>query len=190
MLMTARIQRGSGTAGRVIGFAGYSGSGKTTLLEQLVPELVRRGLRVSVVKHAHHSFDIDQPGKDSYRHRMAGAQEVLVSSRARWALMSELRALPELTLREILAKLGPCDLVLVEGFKREPIPKIEVHRAANGKEWIFPSDSTIIAVASDAPELPPGDLPRFALEAYGEIADFVLAHARAFPRPHEVAGER
>lgn len=169
-----------------MGFAGYSGSGKTTLLERLVPELVRRGLRISVVKHAHHSFDIDQPGKDSYRHRMAGAQEVLVSSRARWALMSELRTMPELTLGEILAKLAPCDLVLVEGFKREPIAKIEVHRAANGKEWIFPSDSSIIALVTDADRLPPAGLPRFALEAYGAIADFVISHAR----PHEPAGER
>jgi molybdopterin-guanine dinucleotide biosynthesis protein B len=188
MQMTAPMKRGSGTACRVIGFAGYSGSGKTTLLERLVPELVSRGVRVSVVKHAHHSFDIDQPGKDSYRHRMAGAQEVLVSSRARWALMSELKTMPELTLPEILAKLAPCDLVLVEGFKREPIPKIEVHRAANGKQWIFPSDSTIIAVASDAPQLPPNNLPRFPLEAYREIADFVLACARE--GPHVVAGER
>lgn len=169
-----------------MGFAGYSGSGKTTLLERLVPELVRRGLSISVVKHAHHSFDIDQPGKDSYRHRMAGAQEVLVSSRARWALMSELRTMPELTLGEILSKLAPCDLVLVEGFKREPIPKIEVHRAANGKEWIFPSDSSIIALATDAEQLPSGALPRFALDAYGAIADFVMSHAR----PHEPAGER
>jgi molybdopterin-guanine dinucleotide biosynthesis protein B len=158
----------------VFGFAGFSGSGKTTLVERLVPELVGRGLRVSVVKHAHHSFDIDQPGKDSYRHRMAGASEVLVSSRARWALMAELRGSSELTLAEILTKLSPCDLVLVEGFKRDAIPKIEVHRAANGKEWIFPFDRHVVAIATDA--RPQTRLPCFALDDYRRIADFILTH--------------
>ncbi|HWQ39726.1 MAG TPA: molybdopterin-guanine dinucleotide biosynthesis protein B [Burkholderiales bacterium] len=163
---------------KAFGFAGFSGSGKTTLLEHLVPVLVGRGMRVSVVKHAHHSFDIDQPGKDSYRHRMAGAQEVLVSSRARWALMAELRGAPELTLDQILCKLSPCDLVLVEGFKREPIPKLEVHRTANAKDWIFPSDASVVALATDALEIPGAPLPRFGLEEYQRIADFILGHLR------------
>lgn len=180
--MTAQNPEGSGAqpraAHRVIGFAGYSGSGKTTLVERLVPELVRRGLRVSVVKHAHHSFDIDQPGKDSYRHRMAGAAEVLVTSRARWALMAELRGADELTLEDVLSKLTACDLVLVEGFKRDRIPKIEVHREANGKGWIFPSDDQVVAIATDAVEVPKNTLPRFGLEEYGRIADFVLTQAR------------
>lgn len=162
---------------KAFGFAGYSGSGKTTLLERLLPELIGRGVRVSVVKHAHHTFDIDQPGKDSYRHRMAGAQEVLVSSQARWALMAEMRGAPELTLDQVLSKLSPCDLVLVEGFKREPIPKLEVHRVANGKEWIFPSDPNVVAIASDAPANPGAALPRFGLDEYGRIADFILGHA-------------
>lgn len=166
---------------KAFGFAGYSGSGKTTLLERLVPELIDRGVRVSVVKHAHHSFDIDQPGKDSYRHRMAGAQEVLVSSQARWALMAELRGAPELSLDQVLSKLSPCDLVLVEGFKREPIPKLEVHRVANGKDWIFPSDRNVVAVASDAPGVPGGSLPRFGLEEYGRIADFIVQHMKLRP---------
>lgn len=165
-------------AQKAFGFAGYSGSGKTTLVERLVPVLIGRGMRVSVVKHAHHSFDIDQPGKDSYRHRMAGAQEVLVSSRARWALMAELRGAPELTLDQILYKLSPCDLVLVEGFKREPIPKLEVHRTANAKNWIFPSDSCVVAVATDALHVPGASLPRFGLEEYERIADFILGHLR------------
>lgn len=161
---------------KAFGFAGYSGSGKTTLLERLLPELIGRGVRVSVVKHAHHSFDIDQPGKDSYRHRMAGAQEVLVSSQSRWALMAELRGAPELTLDQVLSKLSPCDLVLVEGFKRELIPKLEVHRAANGKEWIFPSDPNVVAIATDAPSVPDAALPRFGLDEYGRIADFIVGH--------------
>jgi molybdopterin-guanine dinucleotide biosynthesis protein B len=166
---------------KAFGFAGYSGSGKTTLLERLVPELIDRGVRVSVVKHAHHSFDIDQPGKDSYRHRMAGAQEVLVSSQSRWALMAELRGAPELTLGQVLSRLSTCDLVLVEGFKREPIPKLEVHRAANGKDWIFPSDPSVVAVATDAPDMPNGSPPHFGLEEYGRIADFIVRHMRLRP---------
>jgi len=163
---------------KAFGVAGFSGSGKTTLVERLVPELIAKGVRVSVVKHAHHSFDIDRPGKDSYRHRMAGAQEVLVSSQARWALMAELRGAPELTLNEVLAKLSSCDLVLVEGFKREPIPKLEVHRQANGKEWIFPSDPNVVAVATDAADIPQTALPRFGLNEFSGIADFILGYLR------------
>jgi molybdopterin-guanine dinucleotide biosynthesis protein B len=163
---------------KAFGVAGFSGSGKTTLVERLVPELIGKGVRVSVVKHAHHSFDIDQPGKDSYRHRMAGAQEVLVSSQARWALMAELRGASELTLSQVLSKLSPCDLVLVEGFKREPIPKLEVHRQANGKDWIFPSDANVVAVATDATDIPQSSLPRFGLNDIEHIADFILGHLR------------
>ncbi len=163
---------------KAFGFAGFSGSGKTTLVERLVPELIGRGVRVSVVKHAHHSFDIDQPGKDSYRHRMAGAQEVLVSSQARWALMAELRGSPELTLDQVLSRLSPCDLVLVEGFKRQPIPKLEVHRQANGKEWIFPSDASVVAIATDAASVPETPLPCFGLSDHGRIVDFILGHLR------------
>src|SRR5689334_8045611 len=113
---------------RVFGFAGWSGSGKTTLIEALVPRLVERGLTVSLVKHAHHTFDLDQPGKDSFRHRAAGCTEVLVSSRVRWALQHELRGKPELSLPEALARLSPCDLALVEGYKLAAIPKLEVWR--------------------------------------------------------------
>lgn len=163
---------------KAFGVAGFSGSGKTTLVERLVPALTGKGVRVSVVKHAHHSFDIDQPGKDSYRHRMAGAQEVLVSSQARWALMAELRGASELTLNQVLSKLSPCDLVLVEGFKREPIPKLEVHRQANGKEWIFPSDANVVAIATDATDMPRTSLPRFGLNDFERIADFILGHLR------------
>src|SRR5712692_6158366 len=115
---------------KIFGFAGYSGSGKTTLIEQLVPQFVMRGLKVSLIKHAHHGFDIDQPGKDSYRHREAGCSEVLITSSQRWVLVHELRGEQEQNLHYQLNRLSPCDLVLVEGFKKEPIPKLEIHRAA------------------------------------------------------------
>src|SRR5881394_4077489 len=125
---------------KVIGLAGWSGAGKTTLLTRAIPHLLKEGLRVSVIKHAHHEFDVDVPGKDSWLHRQSGASEVLVSSTRRWALMHELRGAAEPRLQELLAKMAPVDLVLVEGFKREPHRKIEVHRAANGKPWLFPDD--------------------------------------------------
>jgi molybdopterin-guanine dinucleotide biosynthesis adapter protein len=134
---------------KVIGLAGWSGAGKTTLLTRLIPHLLGQGLRVSVIKHAHHNFDVDVPGKDSWRHREAGATEVLVSSERRWALMHELRGAPEPRLFELLDKLSPVDLVVVEGFKREPLAKIEIHRAANGKPLLFPADEGIVAIASD-----------------------------------------
>lgn len=134
---------------KVLGIAGYSGAGKTTLLEKLIPLLRADGVNVSLIKHAHHGFDVDQPGKDSYRHRKAGAGEVLVASDVRWALMHE-NSQPELPdLQFLLSRLSPCDLVLVEGWKREAIPKIEVHRAANGKPWLYQEDKNILAVASD-----------------------------------------
>jgi molybdopterin-guanine dinucleotide biosynthesis protein B len=158
---------------KVFGFAGWSGSGKTTLIERLIPRFAARGLVVSLVKHAHHGFDIDHAGKDSHRHREAGCTEVLVTSAARWALMHELRGAPELTLDAALARLAPCDLVLVEGFKRAPIPKLEVHRAGIGKPWLHPGDPGIVAVASDAPV--PGPLPVLAIDDVEGIAEFILA---------------
>ncbi len=134
----------------VFGIAGYSGSGKTTLLEHLVPKLVARGLRVSLIKHAHHRFDIDHPGKDSFRLREAGCAEIMLASDTRWALMRELRGAAEPTIDELLARMSPCDLVLVEGFKSGSFPKLEVHRPSVGQPPLFPGDPTIVAVASDA----------------------------------------
>jgi molybdopterin-guanine dinucleotide biosynthesis protein B len=135
---------------KVIGLAGWSGAGKTTLLARVIPHLLAKGLRVSVIKHAHHSFDVDVPGKDSWVHRQSGATEVLVSSAKRWALMHELRQASEPRLPELLAKMSPVDLVIVEGFKSEPHRKIEVHRAANGKAMLFPDDPAIVGIATDA----------------------------------------
>jgi molybdopterin-guanine dinucleotide biosynthesis protein B len=134
---------------KVVGLAGWSGAGKTTLLTRLIPHFGAQGLRVSVIKHAHHQFDIDVPGKDSWRHREAGAAEVLVSSAKRWALMHELRGAAEPRLPELLDKLAAVDLVVVEGFKREPHRKIEVHRAANDKPLLFPDDPGICGIATD-----------------------------------------
>lgn len=161
---------------RVIGLAGWSGSGKTTLLGRLIPALGARGLTVSTLKHAHHAFDIDRPGKDSHAHRQAGAQQVLVSSANRWALMTELRGQAEPTLPELLARFDPVDLILIEGFKRDPHPKIEVFRHANGKAWLHPEDPAIIAIASDATP-PLTRLPHTHLDDIAGIADLVLAHA-------------
>lgn len=157
---------------KVFGLAGYSCSGKTTLLEGLIPYFTAQGLSVALIKHAHHDFDIDQPGKDSYRHRQAGATEVLVSSDQRWALMHELRGAEAPSLQAHLARLSPCDLVLVEGFKREPIPKLEIHRLANAKPLLFPEDSHIIAIATDAPITTA--LPRFEMGATDAIGLFIL----------------
>jgi molybdopterin-guanine dinucleotide biosynthesis protein B len=135
---------------KVIGLAGWSGAGKTTLLTRVIPHLLGKGLRISVIKHAHHSFDVDVPGKDSWLHRQSGAAEVLVSSGRRWALMHELRGAPEPRLPELLRKMSPVDLVIVEGFKSEPHRKIEVHRASNGKAMLFPDDPGIVGIATDA----------------------------------------
>jgi molybdopterin-guanine dinucleotide biosynthesis protein B len=134
---------------KVIGLAGWSGAGKTTLLARIIPHFLKGGLRVSVIKHAHHSFDVDVPGKDSWVHRQSGAVEVLVSSGQRWALMHELRGAAEPRLPELLKKMSPVDLVVVEGFKSEPHRKIEVHRAANGKAMLFPDDPAIVGIATD-----------------------------------------
>ena len=135
---------------KVIGLAGWSGAGKTTLLARIIPHFLKEGLRVSVIKHAHHSFDVDVPGKDSWVHRQSGAAEVLVSSGQRWALMHELGGTAEPRLPELLKKMSPVDLVVVEGFKSEPHRKIEVHRAANGKAMLFPDDPAIVGIATDA----------------------------------------
>ncbi len=134
---------------RVMGFAGWSGAGKTTVLSRLIPNLIARGLRVSTIKHAHHRFEIDLPGKDSWRHREAGASEVLVSSSRRVALMRELRDQPEPSVEELLAMLSPVDLVLIEGFKSHPHPKIEIHRHGHDRPFLWPDDPSIIAVATD-----------------------------------------
>jgi molybdopterin-guanine dinucleotide biosynthesis adapter protein len=135
---------------KLIGLAGWSGAGKTTLLSRVIPHLLGQGLHVSVIKHAHHAFDVDVPGKDSWVHRQAGATEVLVSSTNRWALMHELRGAQELRLPQLLVKMSRVDLVIVEGFKREPHRKIEVHRAANAKPLLFPDDPGIVGVVTDA----------------------------------------
>jgi len=134
---------------KVIGLSGWSGAGKTTLLTRVIPYFLSRGLRVSVIKHAHHEFDVDVPGKDSWVHRQSGATEVVVSSTRRWALMHELRGADEPRLPELLAKMSPVDLVIVEGFKREPHRKIEVHRHANNKPLLFPDDPGIVGIATD-----------------------------------------
>lgn len=157
---------------KVFGFAGYSGSGKTTLIEKLIPFFTARGLRVSLIKQTHHDVDLDQPGKDSWRHRQAGCTEVMLASGRRWALMHELRDGPEPGLEALVARLAPCDLVLVEGFKADPIPKLEIHRQASGKPLLFPGDPHIVAVATDEPLAT--DLPQFDLNRVEDIATFVL----------------
>ena len=134
---------------KVIGLAGWSGAGKTTLLTRLIPHFVAEGLRVSTVKHAHHNFDVDVPGKDSWIHRQSGATEVLISSSRRWALMHELREASEPSLREHLKRMSSVDLVIVEGFKADTHPKIEVYRSANGKPLLFPDDPAIVGIATD-----------------------------------------
>lgn len=158
-----------------MGLAGWSGAGKTTLLRRLIPALTATGLRVSTLKHAHHAFDIDQPGKDSWLHRQAGATEVLIGSANRWALMHELRGAAEPTLAELLTRLSPVDLVLIEGFKCGPHPKIEIYRHANGKPFLHPEDPSIVALASDTEVA--GPLPSVDLDDVDGVADFVLKHA-------------
>ena len=158
---------------RIYGVTGWKNSGKTGLMERLVTEIIGRGLTVSTVKHAHHSFDVDHEGRDSHRHRVAGATEVMLSSRNRWALMHELRDKDEVPLEALLAKLAPVDLVLIEGYKRDRHPKIEAHRAATGQPLIAPEDPTVRALASDEPlEI---DRPVYDLDDTGGIADFILA---------------
>ena len=157
---------------KTFGFAGYSGSGKTTLIEKLIPIFAGQGLKVSLIKHAHHAFDVDKPGKDSYRHRKAGCTEVLVTSSRRWVLMHELRGAPEPDLNEHVQRISPCDLLLVEGFKRERIPKLEVCRAEVGEPLLHPHDENIVAIASD--RRLDTSLPQFDLDQPQAIADFIL----------------
>jgi len=159
---------------KAFGFAGWSGSGKTTLVEKVIPLLVGGGLRVSLIKHAHHAFDVDQPGKDSYRHRQAGAAEVLVTSSRRWVLMHELRGGREPAFEEQLARLSPCDLVIVEGFKFAAIPKIEVWRAVGGEAPLHPNDPHIVAVATDSTI--ETRLPVLDLNAPEAVAAFMTRH--------------
>lgn len=161
---------------RLIGLAGWSGSGKTTLLTKLIPCLIARGHSVSTLKHAHHRFDVDHPGKDSFLHRTAGATEVLVSSAQRFALMHELRGAPEPNLRELLSLLSPVSLVIVEGYKTEAHPKLETHRAEVGKPLLAPGDPHIVAIAADGP-LPQAAVPVMPLNDVERIADTILRYA-------------
>jgi molybdopterin-guanine dinucleotide biosynthesis protein B len=161
---------------KIFGFAGWSGSGKTTLIEKLIPRFVGAGLRVSLIKHAHHTFDVDQPGKDSYRHRHAGAAEVMVTSSRRWVLMHELRGAHEPPFEEQVKRLSPCDLLLVEGFKHAPIPKLEVWRAEPGEALLHPNDPHIVAVASDAKV--DTRLPLLDLNDDAAVARFVLGYLK------------
>jgi molybdopterin-guanine dinucleotide biosynthesis protein B len=163
---------------KIFGIAGYSGSGKTTLIERMLPRLVERGLQVAVIKHTHHEFDIDRPGKDSWRAREAGAAAVLLASDHRTALLMEHRDTPP-TLDALLDQLPPCDLVLVEGYKREAIPKLEVHRAATAKPWLFPDDPNILVVASDID--PPEAFSRIDIDAISQLTDFIIDHALSRP---------
>ena len=159
---------------KVIGIAGYSGSGKTTLIEKVIPVLVRSGLRVSLIKHAHHEFDVDQPGKDSYRHRHAGCSEVLISSSNRWALMHELRGAEEPSLQEQLKHFAPCDLVIVEGYKNEAIPKIEVRLKEAHAPALYPEDPRVVAVATD--DVLDTALPQLDVNDPEAVAQFIVQH--------------
>ena len=173
---------------RIIGLAGWQGAGKTTLLAKVIPRLVARGRSVSTVKHAHDGFDVDQPGKDSHTHRLAGATEVLIGSAKRFALMHELRGAPEPPLRDLLTRLAPVDLVIVEGYKTHPHPKLEVHRACVGKPLLHPNDSWIVAVASDLP-LPGTELPVIGLDDIETIADVLLVESMPLDRVLAARGE-
>ncbi|MEJ6396841.1 molybdopterin-guanine dinucleotide biosynthesis protein B [Yoonia sp. 208BN28-4] len=157
---------------KVFGIAGYKNAGKTGLMERLVADITQRGFSVSTLKHAHHVFDVDQPGKDSFRHRAAGAHQVVLSSAKRWAMMTELRDTAEPPLVDLLDRMSPVDLILIEGWKRDAHPKIEAHRAAAGHPLIAPDDPTIRAVASDTPLTI--DRPVFDLNNTTAIADFIL----------------
>jgi molybdopterin-guanine dinucleotide biosynthesis adapter protein len=161
---------------KVLGIVGWSGSGKTTLITKLIPLLASRGLRVATLKHAHHAFDVDQPGKDSYEHRKAGASEVIVSSSRRWVQMHEVGDGAEATLAELLGRLSPCDVVLIEGFKTEGHPKMEVYRRANAKDPLHPTDGRIVAIASDS-AFPDARVPVVDLNDTEAVADLVCERA-------------
>ncbi len=165
---------------RIFGVTGYSGSGKTTLLVKVLPLLSARGMRISTVKQANDKFDIDRPGKDSYEHRAAGAGEVMVVSARRWALMHEYHGEPEFTMPELLGRLSPVDLVLVEGFRDWPHPRIEVHRPSYGKPLLCAEDPRVIAVATDG-EVPGLTLPRLDINDAAQVADFIIAHLEGMP---------
>lgn len=160
---------------KIFGLAGWSSSGKTTLMVGLIPALVARGVRVSTLKHAHHTFDVDQPGKDSYEHRAAGATEVMVSSGARWALMHELRGAPEATVEQLISHMTPVDLLIIEGFKHHAHPKLEIHRPVVGKPLLCNDDPHVVAVASDA-KVAGLRVPLFDLNDIDGIADFIINH--------------
>jgi molybdopterin-guanine dinucleotide biosynthesis protein B len=161
---------------KIFGFAGWSGSGKTTLIEQLIPRFTARGLVVSLIKHAHHSFDVDHPGKDSWRHREAGCSEVMVVSDRRWVLMHELRGAAEPPLDEQIKRLSPCDLLLIEGYKHYPMSKLEIYRAANGKPLLHPEDPHIVAIASDVAL--DTRLPQFDLNDTERVTGFIVEHLK------------
>lgn len=161
---------------RIIGLAGWSGSGKTTLISKVIPRLKARGLSVSTLKHAHHGFDLDRPGKDSFIHRESGATEVIISSSKRWAVLHELRDEGEWNMPDLVAKMSPVDLVLVEGFKRDNFPKLEIHRAENGKPLLHNEDPGIVAIATDTP-LPDAKVPLVDLNDIEAIADLLLKYA-------------
>ena len=163
---------------KIFGIAGYSGSGKTTLIERVLPLLSARGMEVAVIKHTHHDFDLDRPGKDSWRAREAGEAAVLLASDRRTAVLTEHRGTPP-RLGDLLNALPPCDLVLVEGYKREAIPKLEVHRAETARPWLFPGDPNILAVASDV--APPEGFPRIDIDAAQQLSEFILTHALSQP---------
>jgi molybdopterin-guanine dinucleotide biosynthesis adapter protein len=167
---------------KVFGVVGWKNNGKTTLVERLVAHLVARGYRVSTVKHAHHEVELDQPGKDTWRHREAGAEEVVLATARRWAVIHELRGAPEPTLDALLARMTPVDLVIVEGFKRLPHPKLEVHRRARATPLLAGEDPTIVALATDEP-LPRSALPQFGLDDIEAIAAFVLDCSGLGARP-------
>ncbi len=157
----------------IIGLIGWSGNGKTTLLTTLIPELIARGYTVSTMKHTHHDFDMDQPGKDSYRHRESGAQEVLITSRKRWALLHELRDQPEFEMEELIAKMAPVDILLIEGFKSHIYPKIEVHRPERGKKLLARTDESVVAVATNE-EISDLNVPQIDLNDVSAVADFII----------------
>src|SRR5689334_16921091 len=187
LAQTRRYSIMNGT--RVLGIAGWSGSGKTTLITRLIPFLAARGLRIATIKHAHHAFDVDQPGKDSYEHRKAGASEVIVSSARRWVQMHEVGDGAEATLVEHLQRLSPCDLVLIEGYKTERHPKLEVFRESVGKSALHPTDDRIVAVASDR-ALPGIAIPQVDLNDIAAVADVVCARAEPLAQVIQALGSR
>jgi len=160
---------------KIFGIAGYSGSGKTTLVEKLVPLFVANGIKISIIKHAHHNFDIDLPGKDSYRHRQAGASEILISSSRRWALMHELRGEAELSLAQLVKRVSFCDLLLIEGFKGESIPKLEVYRKVLGEPLLFPEDKNVVAIATDTSI--ESSIPVLPLNHPAVVAKFIFEYS-------------